>query len=211
MPAKWQTWMPHVIDAWRGSDNVSALSDGAYRAYHYLLMAEWQSEDGMLPCDDEFLSRASRMHKRWPKVRDEVLRMFKRDGERIFSPKCLEEWKRAFKVYCRQGGRNKEVTGQTDLDFDRLPSGYPPIQHDTATATPTSTKATTAPRREYAKKPNARLGMNPPITSEEEKERGRREQLLFWRQARDANKPIWGTVDLAIVRALDAEDAAMAK
>src|SRR5882757_5878622 len=146
MPAKWQTWMPRVIDAWCGSANVQALSDSAYRAYDHLLMAEWQSEDGMLPSDDKSLMKASKMFARWNEVREEVLEMFQREGARLYSPRLLQEWRRAQTVHVRKTtGGGEKTTGQHELPFTEtknFPKSRSGVRY-TATATPTTTSTTT--------------------------------------------------------------------
>jgi hypothetical protein len=61
-------------------------------------------------------------------------------------------------------------------------------------------------------KPSPTVGVAKPDTFEEREAAEanlRREQLATWRYARDHNTVLWKSVDLAIVRALDAEDAAI--
>ena len=153
MPAKWQTWMPKVIDAWCGSRNVQGLSDAAYRAYDNLLMAEWQSEDGSLPSDDKYLAKASAMFGRWADVKDEVLEMFQREGTRIFSPRLRQEWQRAQTVHAKKSAGGGDNNKQSDLDFE---DNGPNRRADSAksrsgvryTATATSTTTSTKPQNQ---------------------------------------------------------------
>ena len=144
MPAKWQMWMPKVIDAWCGSRNVQGLTDAAYRAYDNLLMAEWQSEDGMLPDDDRVLAKASGMFSRWQDVKSEVLEMFQSSEGRLFSPRLLAEWHRAQTVHkgkkTRSGDSDESGTERTLFENNQKPFA---IRSHTTTATTTSTDTTT--------------------------------------------------------------------
>jgi len=107
MPAKWQQWYPHAIDAWNGSAFVQCLSDAGYRAYHNLLMEQYQQDDGMLPDDDRQLSLLSRSGIHWlqkrknlPTIREEVMVAFESGGPgRIFNHRQYDEWITAQKKY----------------------------------------------------------------------------------------------------------------
>ena len=99
MPAKWQQWYPHDIDAWQSSATIQALSHAGYRAYHNLIQRQYQSDDGMLPASDRDLAKLSRVGEEWKMVRKEVLACFKRLGDRLFSPRQYAEWSRANLVH----------------------------------------------------------------------------------------------------------------
>jgi hypothetical protein len=120
MPAKWQQWYPHGIDAWQGSALVQSLSDAGYRAYHNLLMEQFQQPDGMLPDDDRQLALLSRMGIRWnqpregqPTIAEEVLIAFEPNGEgRVFNRRQYEGWLEAKNVFESRHKSKKEVTDQ---------------------------------------------------------------------------------------------------
>ena len=107
MPEKWQQWYPHSIDLWLRSATVAALTDAGYRAFHCLLMAQFQSSTGTLPDDAQWLARQSRMGMRWaqprgemPSIADEVLAYFplQPDGTRAH-PYMLATWEDARSRY----------------------------------------------------------------------------------------------------------------
>lgn len=115
MPAAaWQKWMPKIVDLWNGSANVAALSHAAYRAFDHLIMAEWQRPDGMLPNDDAFLQRASRLRpEEWRECRAEVLAMFRRseDGQ-LYNERLFKEWNRAHEVYLKRSRKKPPLENQ---------------------------------------------------------------------------------------------------
>jgi len=111
-PARWKTWYPHSIDAWRGSMSVQSMSDGAYRGYHQLLMSQWESEDGKLPIDEKMLARLSGLGKRWPQFRDEIMEHFTVDNNRCFNDRQMREWLKAMEVSERKGRKHPE-SGQS--------------------------------------------------------------------------------------------------
>jgi uncharacterized protein YdaU (DUF1376 family) len=124
LPAKWQTWMPFHINEWKSDVDILALSAAAYRAHSYLLMTAWRQEDGMLPDDNTFLANHSQMFGRWLGVRDEVLELFKRDGDRLYSPRTIASWRRNKAVFERQsaGGRTTAfIKGPRKPRIDRRP------------------------------------------------------------------------------------------
>jgi uncharacterized protein YdaU (DUF1376 family) len=107
MPSKWQQWYPHDIDAWQGSIIIQDLSDSAYRAVHNLLMAQFQSEDGMLPAEEKELARLSRKRQVWDQIRDEVLDCFETGGDdRIYNSRMYQEWAEAKVNFEKRHGSN---------------------------------------------------------------------------------------------------------
>lgn len=115
--AKWKTWYPHQIDAWRGSMAIQSMSDGAYRGYHNLLMSQWQSDDGKLPGDDKMLARMSGLGARWKKFREEILENFESDENgRIFNARQMAEWISARDISEKKGRRHPE----SDQSQDRV-------------------------------------------------------------------------------------------
>jgi hypothetical protein len=132
MPAKWQQWYPHNIDAWQSSSMVQSLSDAAYRAYHNLIQHQYQAEDGRLPISDKELARLSRAVD-WKAIRKEVMKCFKKsDDGRFFSPRQYTEWERANLVHRKRieaanatNERRKTVTEQSQ---QRSPHGHRTIR-----------------------------------------------------------------------------------
>ena len=109
MPAKWQQWYPHYIDGWNGSAAVQGFTDAAYRAYHNLLMAQFESEDGML--DPDRLAKSSRMGVRWnqpregmPTISEEVMEEFESANGRVYNPRLRQEWLKAKEVFEKKRG-----------------------------------------------------------------------------------------------------------
>ena len=96
MADKWQIWYPHKIDAWQGSATIQTFSDGAYRGYHNLIMAQFQAEDGMLPDDDRALAKESRLGPRWPEYAAEIRAHLETDVPgRIYSATQYALWQEA--------------------------------------------------------------------------------------------------------------------
>ena len=93
MAEDWQRWYQHEIDKWQGSATVQTFSDAAYRAFHNLIMAQFQQADGKLPNSPTELAKLSRMGTRWIKVAREVLAEFEADDSgRIFNPTQYRAW-----------------------------------------------------------------------------------------------------------------------
>ncbi|MEG9430730.1 DUF1376 domain-containing protein [Terriglobus sp. ADX1] len=101
--------MRHDIDAWCGSASVQDMNDAQYRAFHNLIMAQFQSEDGMLPDDERLLAKLSRKRAEWDQVREVVLDEFEKGGDgRLYNPRCYKEWQEAqgLAEARRRGGRS---------------------------------------------------------------------------------------------------------
>ena len=100
MASEWQQWYKHKIDAWQGSATIQTFTDAAYRAYHNLIMAQFQQEDGMLPSDDLRLAKMSRAGSHWSEPRDglttiaEEVRSALTSAEngRLYSPTQYRIW-----------------------------------------------------------------------------------------------------------------------
>jgi uncharacterized protein YdaU (DUF1376 family) len=115
MPAAtWRKWYPHDIEKWNSSPAIQMLSDAGYRAYHSLVMAQWESEDGFLVDDERLLQTLARVKKdtQWKVIRDEVLSLFKHENGKVFAPKQREEWLRA-KVVSERKGRRSPDSGKS--------------------------------------------------------------------------------------------------
>lgn len=101
MPTGWQKWYPHQIDAWQSSATVQNFTDAAYRAFHNLLMEQYQQPDGMLPGDSALLAKMSRAGTKWSKEREplstieeEVRSCFKvHKSGRIYNERQYTEWR----------------------------------------------------------------------------------------------------------------------
>lgn len=134
MPQAFQSWYQHDIDAWQGSAAVQEMTDSEYRAFHHLLMAQFQSEDGMLPDDDKLLAKLSRKRAEWPQIREAVLEEFESGGNgRIYNVRMHNEWKRSRDNYAKCVNASKAATearrrktkpaNHIHADIDRSPSG----------------------------------------------------------------------------------------
>jgi len=104
-PATWRKWYPHDVEKWNSSPVIQMLSDSAYRAYHSLIMAQWESEDGYLPEDERLLQTLARVREEshWKLVRVEISTLLCTEKGRVFSRKQREEWLRAKAVSERKG------------------------------------------------------------------------------------------------------------
>src|SRR6476620_8160014 len=51
-------WYRHNIDRWQGSAEINALSCEGYRAFHNLVMYQFQRPDRLLPDDERTLAFA---------------------------------------------------------------------------------------------------------------------------------------------------------
>lgn len=112
MAADWQRWYQHEIDKWQGSATVQTFSDAAYRAFHNLIMAQFQQDDGKLPSDPTQLSKLSRMGTRWLKVAGEVLAEFEIDEYgRIFNSTQYKTWQAAHVRHIAYLNRPKKRKG----------------------------------------------------------------------------------------------------
>jgi uncharacterized protein YdaU (DUF1376 family) len=102
MRETWQQWYAHYIDRWLSSDKVEDLSDAAYRAYHRLIMRQFQQPDGMLPDDENELARLSRKVDEWDQIRDEVMQFFPEAGDgRRCNPFQYSKWCDARDAYLK--------------------------------------------------------------------------------------------------------------
>lgn len=126
MRESWQRWYPHDIASWNSSAGVQSFTDAAYRAFHMLLMAQFESEDGMLPDDPRQLAKLSRMGVRWMEPRagystiaEEVMEEFEAaPNGRLYNSRMYQEWKRARDVH-----EGRKRGGKTRAGATRLPSG----------------------------------------------------------------------------------------
>lgn len=110
MANKWQIWYPHIIDAWQGSATIQTFSDAAYRGYHNLIMAQFQSEDGKLPDDDKQLAKASRLGDRWETVSHEIRETLTSDGNgRVYSRTQFDLWTDAHNKHLEHVARMEEI------------------------------------------------------------------------------------------------------
>lgn len=108
MPQAFQSWYQHDINAWQGSAAVQDMNDAEYRAFHNLIMAQFQSEDGMLPDDDKQLAKLSRKRHEWESVREVVMEEFESMGDgRVCNVRMHKEWQRSRDNYdkCVRAGK----------------------------------------------------------------------------------------------------------
>jgi uncharacterized protein YdaU (DUF1376 family) len=110
MASKWQVWYPHIIDAWQGSATIQTFSHAAYRAYHNLIMEQFQAEDGKLPDDDRQLAKLSRLGAEWEHVAPEVRPSFTADGNgKLYSKTQFELWEHAHGRHLEHVARMEEI------------------------------------------------------------------------------------------------------
>jgi hypothetical protein len=122
MPKTWQQWYPHDIESWNSSAAVHAFTDAAYRAYHNLLMAQFESETGMLNPKD--LAKFSRMGVRWtqpresmPTIAEEVMAEFETGpGGMVYSPRMYREWERARDLFEKRSKGGKRKTDAQQIE-----------------------------------------------------------------------------------------------
>jgi hypothetical protein len=122
MPAAtWRKWYPHDIEKWNSSPAIQLLSDAAYRAYHSLIMCQWESAEGYLPENERLLQTLARVRteSEWSLVRVEILPLFLHENGHVFSAKQRTEWLRAKAVSNRKG--------RTFPDSDQTPSRVRPV------------------------------------------------------------------------------------
>jgi len=113
MASDWQRWYQHEIDKWQGSATVQTFSDAAYRAFHNLIMAQFQQEDGKLPESPAQLAKLSRMGVRWPKVAEEVMSAFEADGVgRVYNPTQYKTWQAAKDRHLAYMNRKRRRAGE---------------------------------------------------------------------------------------------------
>jgi hypothetical protein len=111
-------WYRHNIDRWQGSAEIAALSLEGYKAFHNLLMYQFQRPDGLLPDDGRLLRVQSRLQtqEQWECCRAEVLALFEPMGDGKIANKVMySEWKRAREFQNervkagRRGGQKKQA------------------------------------------------------------------------------------------------------
>jgi hypothetical protein len=109
MPAKWQTWFPLHVDAFRGSPAVQAMHPAARAGYIYLLGAAWQSEDCTIPDDPLQLAELSGLgDDLWQVHGPRIIRKFEPVGEALRNPRLYAEWLGAKRIFeSRQGAATK--------------------------------------------------------------------------------------------------------
>lgn len=135
MASEWQRWYQHEIDKWQGSATVQTFSDAAYRAFHNLIMAQFQQDDGKLPNTPAQLAKLSRMGPRWPKVADEVMSEFEVDADgRIYNVTQYKGWQAArerHQAYMNRKKRrtsdfidNASIGDQSTIDLESLTDSH---------------------------------------------------------------------------------------
>lgn len=100
-------WYRHNVDRWQGSAEVAALSSEGYKAFHCLMMYQFQRPDGLLPNDERTLRVQSRLRTQaeWDGCRDEVLAMFEPMGDGKIANMAMYaewEWSRERKEMCAE-------------------------------------------------------------------------------------------------------------
>ena len=129
MPAKWQTWFPFYVDAFRGSPAVQAMHPAARAGYIYLLSAAWQSDDCTIPNDPLELAELSGIgDELWAAHGARILRKFEPVGDRLRNARLYEDWLEARRIFeSRQGAacrtnqtRNKNARRTVT---ERIPDG----------------------------------------------------------------------------------------
>ena len=175
MAAKWQQWMPFHIDKFRGSPAVQAMHPTARSGYLYLLSAQWQSEDGIIPADADLPALSGLGDELWAKYKDRILKCFVigPDGEMV-NQKCRQEWEEAKRVF----NARKKAANRTNKDRwyngDRSVTDRGPNRSaNTITATATGTVTTTEKRKQKpssaARKRTKKKMASPPTKTEMEK------------------------------------------
>ncbi len=104
-------WYRHNIDRWQGSAEINALSCEGYRAFHNLVMYQFQRPDGLLPDDERTLRVQSRLplQSQWDGCRAEVLAMFERKGEgKLANMVMYREW-----LFIQEAREAKSNAGRT--------------------------------------------------------------------------------------------------
>ena len=121
MANEWQRWYQHEIDKWQGSATVQTFSDAGYRAFHNLIMAQFQQDDGKLPSAPSQLAKLSRMGSRWPKIADEVMGEFMDDGDgRIYNATQYKAWVAAKDRHVAYMNRRRKHKGIDSASIDNL-------------------------------------------------------------------------------------------
>lgn len=168
MAERWQQWMPLHIDRLRGSPEVQAMHPIARSGYIWLLISQWQSDDGTISSDDLDLATESGLgDDLWAAYKARVLRKFDPvpNTNRLRNAVNYEEWLNAKRIYearresairttkTRSSNADRTVT-EGVIDGDRngeLPKT--PRQADTITGTITGTKTSTKANTPRAEKP----------------------------------------------------------
>lgn len=116
-------WYRHNINKWQGSAEVMALSSDGYKAFHSLLMYQFQRPDGLLPNDERVLRIQSRLTaSAWEDCKAEVLELFEPIGEGKIAnmPMYSEwEWSRDHREMCLErassGGKARKEQREASL------------------------------------------------------------------------------------------------
>jgi len=140
MAGDWQRWYQHEIDKWQGSATVQTFSDVAYRGFHNLIMAQFQTDDGKLPNNPAQLAKLSRLGPRWAKAADEVLAEFQDDGNgRIFNATQYKAWEAArarHEAYVTRKSKRDTLPGGKPKAGDPAPIDTPSIGDRSGIDTP---------------------------------------------------------------------------
>lgn len=149
MTEDWQQWYKHKIDAWQASATVQTLTDAGYRAFHNLLMAQFQQPDGKLPESDQELAKYSRRGLDWnrprrgaPTIAEEVMPHFISDGAgRVFNPTQYKIWQDSLERHRKHVDRTAKANAakaQKHSHNETLPvpsTGAEQAQNETLTET----------------------------------------------------------------------------
>ena len=85
------------------------LTSAEFGAYVLMLIVGWRS-GGSLPMDDKYLSRITRLGRRWPLHRERLLEFFVERGGRLYQEKLCKELDRA-RARAPSGAHTKSSSG----------------------------------------------------------------------------------------------------
>lgn len=185
MPARWQTWFPFYVDAFRGSPSVQAMAPAARAGYLYLLGAAWQSEDCTTTADPMELAELSGLgDELWATHGPRILRKFDRVGDRLRNSRLYADWLEAKRIYDSrknaaartnlQCGRTADRSVTEDesngdrAQIDTVSDGSPTRSAFTRTVTKTPTDTGEGQARKRASVPRPSRSQNPEFHLAEE-------------------------------------------
>jgi uncharacterized protein YdaU (DUF1376 family) len=113
------------VNDFKGDPDVDLLDNEQLGAYLRLMLTAWaQPEPGVLPLDDEKLSKWSRMGKRWASNREAILACFKRtdDGRLVQKRMAAEHAKQVARRQERQEAGRRGAEARWDKHWEQ--QGY---------------------------------------------------------------------------------------
>ncbi len=147
-----------------GSRYVQAMHPAARSGYLYLLAAQWQSDDCMVPSDEEELAALSGLGVLWGEFSRVILRHFPAvDDGKLRNDVCFEEWSEAKRIFDSRRQAANTTNSRSPHGHRTMRKRSPVRSADTRTVTETVTETEEPVSEAKASSPRTDSGKTDPI------------------------------------------------